>query len=120
MQTVKVKSMMSYGGHSSRANGSVDLTLVAKYSELTNSMQLLQMLNNDVNIQVKKGSDKPFKLGMFRIKSVNFNGDGESKIKLNSLNDFVDMDNMNELITQDEFTVLFSAKIEEEEEDDEE
>ena len=47
--TVKVKEVVKYGGHSLSANGSVNFTLKASYSELTNTIQLMQMLNNDVN-----------------------------------------------------------------------
>ena len=49
---VKVKGMYGYKGHNISANGSVNLTIVGKYSELTNSVKLLQMLNNDVTIQI--------------------------------------------------------------------
>jgi hypothetical protein len=120
---IKVKEMMSYGGHSLKANGSVDLTLKAQYSQCASSMKLLQMLNNDVKIQVKK-SGKPFKIGMFRIKEVKFDGDGESIIKFNTLSDFAEVDEMNNLIqaTVDEpkeFTVMFVADVEEENEEEE-
>lgn len=119
MKKIKVQSFCSYRGHSVLQNGSVNLTLKAKYSEITNSVQLLQLLNNDVNVQIKQGTDKPFKIGSFRIKSIGFDGDGESILKFNSLNDFVDIDSINKLITKDEFKVLFSANIEEEEESEE-
>jgi hypothetical protein len=111
---IKVKELMSYGGHSLKANGSVDLTLKAQYSQCANTIKLLQMLNNDVKIQVKK-SGKPFKIGMFRIKEVKFDGDGESTVKFNTLSDFAEVDEMNNLIqaTADEpkeFNVLFVAE----------
>jgi hypothetical protein len=117
---IKIKEMMSYGGHSLKANGSVDLTLKAQYSQCTKSMQLLQMLNNDVKIQIKK-SGKKFSIGFFRIKEVKFDGDGESTVKFNTLSDFADVDSMNNLVkvTQDEpeeFIVMFAAEIEEESE----
>ena len=115
---VKVKGIYGYKGHNISANGSVNLTIVGKYSELTNSVKLLQLLNNDVTIQIKMGSDKPFKIGSLRIKNIAFDDDGESIIKLNSIADFVDTDKLNNLITKDEFNVLFSADIEED--DDEE
>jgi hypothetical protein len=122
---IKVKEMMSYGGHSLKANGSVDLTLKAQYSQCAKSMQLLQMLNNDVKIQIKKAAGKSFKIGMFRIKEVKFGGDGESIVKFNTLSDFADVDEMNNLIpsTADEpkeFAALFAAEIEDENEREEE
>ena len=118
MRKIKVTGFYSYKGHSVLQNGSVNITLKAQYSGITNSVQLLQMLNNDVNIHVKMATEKkPFTIGTFRIKSINFDDDGESIVKFNSLNDFVDIDGINRLITKDEFKVLFSANIEEEDDE---
>ena len=118
---IKVKEVVKYGGHSLSANGSVNFTLKAAYSELTNSIKLMQMLNNDVNIKAKVPSGKPMKLGMFRIKQIVIDGDGESTIKFNGLNDYIEMDNLNLLpLNSDdnkEFVVLMEAEIEEEDEE---
>jgi len=112
---VNVSGMFGYKGHSVSANGSVNLTLKAKYSELTTSVKLLQLLNNDVTIKVKKGSDKSQKLGIFRIKSVTIDGDGESVVKFNSIIDYVEIDNVNEIVGDEEFKTLFTSEVEEEE-----
>ena len=45
---VKVKEIVKYKGHTVKQNGSVDLKLTAMYSELTKSMQVLQMLNHQL------------------------------------------------------------------------
>lgn len=117
MVEVKVKVVASYAGHSLRQNGNVDFTLKCQYSELTNYIQLIQMLNNDVNITVKMPSEKPLKLGMFRIKEIKIDGDGEGVIKFNSLNDFVEVNNLNKIVTKELFQVMFKSEIEEESED---
>lgn len=123
----KVKAMCSYGGHGIRMNGNVDLTLKSKYSELPNYIQLIQMLNNDVTITAKT-VDGEFGLGVFRVKEIKVDHDGEGILKFNSLNDFVETDNLNRLITAGatttEFGVTFEADIEledstEDEEDEE-
>lgn len=120
MTNVKVKQVVVYGGHSMSANGSVNLTLKSAYSELPNSIQQLQMLNNDVNIKAKLPGGKPMKLGMFRIKQIVVDGDGESVLKFNGLSDYIEMDNLNllPLNTDDnkEFTVMMEAEVELEEE----
>lgn len=120
---VKVKEIVKYGGHNLSANGSVNLTLKASYSELTNTIQLMQMLNNDVNIKAKIPGEKAMKLGMFRIKEIKVEGDGESVIKFNSLNDYTEMDNLNYLPIKgsenEEFAVMMSAEIEIEKEGEE-
>ena len=121
MKQIGVKEIVKYGGHNLSANGSVNLTLKARYSELPNSIMLMQMLNNDVTIKAKIAGQKPMKLGVFRIKEVKIDGDGESVIKFNSLSDYVEMNNLNILPLNDsdsqEFVVKMDAEIEEEEEE---
>lgn len=116
MMNVKVKEVVKYGGHSLSANGSVNFTLKAQYSELPNTIKLMQMLNNDVNIKAKVPGGKPMKLGFFRVKRIVIDDDGESTIKFNGLNDYVEMDNLNMLpLNTDEnkeFVVLMEADIE--------
>ena len=60
------------------------------------------------------------KLGFFRIKQIVIDGDGESTIKFNGLNDYIEMDNLNLLpLNSDEnkeFVVLMEAEIEIDEE----
>ena len=116
---IKVKEVVKYAGHSLSANGSVNFTLKASYSELTNTIQLMQMLNNDVVIKAKLPGGKPMKLGMFRIKQIVIDGDGESTLKFNGLNDYIEMDNLNVLpLNNDEnkeFVVVTEAEIENEE-----
>lgn len=116
MMNVKVKEVVKYGGHSLSANGSVNFTLKAQYSELPNTIKLMQMLNNDVNIKAKVPGGKPMKLGFFRVKQIVIDGDGESTIKFNGLNDYIEMDNLNLLpLSTDEnkeFVVLMEADIE--------
>lgn len=123
MKQVRVKQVVKYGGHSLSANGSVNFTLKATYSELVNTIQVMQMLNNDVSIKAKVPGSKPMKLGMFRIKQITIDGDGESTIKFNGLNDYIEMDNLNILPTNSDenkmFTVMMEADIEEEGDKDE-
>ena len=120
---LKVKEVVKYGGHSLSANGSVNFTLNAQYSELTNTIMLMQMLNNDVSIKAKIPNEKPMKLGHFRIKQIIIDDDGESKIKFNGLSDYIEMDNLNLLpLNSDEnkqFVVLMEADIEVEEGEEE-
>jgi len=123
MIPIKVSQVVKYGGHSLAASGSVNLTFKAMYSELTKTIQLHQMLNNDVTVKAKlPGQAKPIMLGMFRISGLNTSGDGCSTIKLNGLNTYVEMDNLNLLPTKqdgddDLFIVRYEAEIEEEDED---
>ena len=125
MKQIKVKQVVKYGGHSLSANGSVNFTLKAAYSELVNTIQAMQMLNNDVVIKAKVPGSKPMKLGMFRIKQITVDGDGESTIKFNGLNDYVEMDNLNLLPTKrDEgdgsFAIQMLAELEPEDDEGEE
>lgn len=117
---IKIRQIVKYKGHSLSANGSVNLTLKASYGELTNTIKLMQMLNNDVNIKAKLPGSKPFELGSFRIKQISIDGDGESTLKFNGLNEYIEMDALNMLPMTDEdvkdFAVLMESEIYEEEE----
>lgn len=122
MKQIRVREVVKYGGYSLSANGSVNLTLKADYSELVNTIQVQQMLNNDVSIKAKLPGGKPMRLGMFRVKSTTIDGDGESTLKFNGLNDYIEMDNLNLLPTKgsgDEmFVVMMEADVEEEDDED--
>ena len=114
---IVVKEVVNYKGHSVKANGSVDLSFTSMYDELTNSIQCLQMLNNDVSIVAKLPNEKPVELGMFRIKSVIFDDDGESTLKFNSLDQNVELENLGKIITSEKFQVRMTAMVELEDED---
>lgn len=115
MKTIKVKEVVTYAGHSLRANGSVNLTVKAMYSELTNSIQMMQMLNNDVDLKARVANGKPMRLGYFRIQEIKVDSDGESTIKFNGISDNIEMDHLNELPLNDadtkQFTILAVAEV---------
>lgn len=113
---IDVKEVVSYKGHSIKANGNVDLSFSAMYSEITSSIKVLQMLNNDVNVYAKKPNEKAIALGMYRIKEVKFDDDGESTIKFNSIDTSVELDNLAKIITSDQFQIRMVAEVEEENE----
>lgn len=123
MMNVKVREVVRYAGHNITANGAVTFNLVASYSELTNTIQAMQMLNNDINIKAKIPGGKAMKLGMFRLNQIVIDGDGESKLKFKGLNDYIEMDNLNALpLNSDEnkeFQILMEAEIESEDDDEE-
>lgn len=119
MKEIVVGQVAKYGGHTVAATGVVSLTLKAEYSELVNSIQLTQLLNNDVFIKAKVPGSNPMKLGMFRVNDVNISGDGSSVIKLKGVNTYIEMNNLNLLPTksddgEERFQVRYEATIEEE------
>lgn len=118
---ISIKEIVSYKGHSVKANGNVDISFSAMYGEVTNSIKVLQLLNNSVLIFAKLPGNKPIKLGSFNVKNVLFDGDGESILKFTSLVDFVEMDSLNKIISQENFQIKMEAdvELEEGEEDDE-
>ena len=66
---------------------------------------------------------KAKKLGIFRIKQITIDGDGESKIKFDTLKDYVEVDNLNSLpLNSDdvkEFQLMYKADVELESEENE-
>ena len=123
---LKVMEVMKYGGHSLSANGMVNVTFTAMYSELAKSLQLMQLLNEDVTVAAKLPSEKPMPLGTFRVHQLIVDDDGESKVKLRGMSELVETDSLNSLPLRNsdvpEFQVMFKADIESvegDEEDDE-
>jgi len=116
---VTVKEVVSYKGHSVQKNGNLNISFSAMYSEITNSMQLLQLLNNDVKILAKLPGEKAISLGTFGVKSILFGGDGTSVLKFTSLCDFVELENINAIVSQENFQVKFEGDIEAENEEEE-
>lgn len=115
-KNLKVKSVVSYGGHSLKQSGAVTLTFNCEYPELTNTILLMQAINNDVMIKVKELNKKPIKLGVFRIQEIKVKSYGDSVIKFTSINDFVEMNNLNAIADTEYLTALFESEIELEEE----
>lgn len=109
---IAIKEIVSYRGHSVKKNGNIDLTFSAMYGELTNSIQVLQLLNNDVKITVKLAGSKPMVLGSYSVKNVTFDGDGESILKFTSLLDYVEIDNLNFIISQENFQIKLESDVE--------
>lgn len=120
MKKVKIREVVSYNGHNVKSNGVVNLNLKAMYSELVNTIQVLQLLNNDVKISVIEGKSEN-SLGMFRVKNVSVSDDGESVLKFETLAEAAEMDKINSLVGKEtEFTINMFAEVETEEESDEE
>lgn len=121
---VRVKQFAQYATHSTTSKGIVNLTVKSSYSNLSQTIKLLQMLNNDITLKAKVGRNKPFVIGTFRIKDIVVDGDGESKIKFTSILDYVNASRITDLIMIDEdikeFVLMSECNIEEEEGESEE
>lgn len=117
---IAIKMVANYKGHSVKTNGNVDLAFSAMYDQITKSIEVLQLLNTDVIITAKLPGTKPVKLGSFNVKNVIFDNDGESILKFNTLTDFVEMNNINSIITQDSFQLKLEANVNVEENEEEE
>ena len=115
MKTIKVKMNVSYATHSTKENGIVNLTLRAAYDQLTHSIEAMQMLNNDVEIQAKAKSGA-IKLGSFRIKNILVDGDGESKLNFTSTKEFANLNGLNSIVPDvaddNKFAVLMVVQVE--------
>lgn len=118
---VKVITEGVYVSHGVKKNKSIDLVIKAPYSELRNYIQTIQMLNENVDVSVKIGSDKPVLLGSFMISNINVDNDGEGKVRLNSQLDFVNANEINTLASRSDepLKVLFKCKIDSEDESEE-
>ncbi len=113
---IKIKHIVSYAGHSITANGKVTFTLKAMYANLTNTIQLMQLLNYDLDIKARINKQVVL-LGVFKIDKIIIDGDGESKIKFIGISDYIELDNLNNLPLQNEneseFQILLEGELEE-------
>jgi hypothetical protein len=117
-KVVKFKSVCKYNGHNIKANSSVDLNLKFAYDELTNYIKLLSLLNENIDVSVKIEDDAVQMLGVFMLKELKVDHDGESIVKFNSMIDHVEADMLNTLVGKT-FRVMFKANVEAEDEGDE-
>lgn len=115
---VDVKQVVSYGGHNTNKNGSVTLTLEAAYSELTGTMKLNQMLNENVKVTATVPDAKPAVLGVFMIDNINIHNDGTSRIKLKGLAESVESGNILDLPRASDDNPMFNVQYEADIEDD--
>jgi hypothetical protein len=118
-KSLQTKIVAKYAGHSVKANKNVDVNFVAGYDQLTSSIQLLQLLNVDVEVMAKLPDEKPMKLGSFRVKGVNIDHDGESKILFNGMDDYVDTNAINKLVGSELVQLKFEGIVDVEEGDEE-
>jgi len=118
---VKIKVEGKYSTHSVKANKNVDVTFKIPYSELTEYIKTIQMLNENVIIAGKIGSDKkPLKLGTFMVSAINIDRDGQGTFKINTQLDFANADHLNELATRTDEPLIIFMKANIELEDDQE
>lgn len=114
MKKIRIKEVVTYNGHKVKSNGKIDLLFKAKYEELVNSIQVMQLLNNDVKIKSKIAGSPAADLGVFRVSKIVVNGDGESVISFSTLTDYAEINNINSLAGTEMCQILMEAEIEEE------
>lgn len=115
---IQVNAVASYKGHNVGNNGQIRLKMAMGYDEIVNAIELLQFLGNNIDVKTRlQGDVKGSKIGSFTLHHVAIDHDGESTITLLSMTDYVEIQNINDLIQQ-KFKVRFEADIENEEEDD--
>jgi hypothetical protein len=117
---LQTKVVASYGGHSIKANKSVDLTLKVKYDELEKVVMLLQFLNENIDITIKRQGQKAQQLGTFMLKEVKVDHDGASVVKFNSMIDHVNADDINTMVGEDLMQIKLDADSQYQEDKDEE
>lgn len=108
---IKTKMVVQYNGHNVRKGGDLDLNFKTDYSEIVNTLSLMRMLNQNINIKIKIGHNKPETLGTFSLKNVNIDRDGESKIKFNSEMVHIDTNKLLDLLTPDTLIIMQATAV---------
>lgn len=122
---IDIEQVVTSGGYSINANGIAMVTFKSKYGELVNTVNMLQLLNNDVDVIAKVPGEKDRAVGKyFRIKQIIVDGDGEQTVKLQGVSEFVDTESLASLPFKNaevpEFRVHLTSSIELEDENDDE
>lgn len=118
VKKISVKTFANYKAHSVNGKGVVKLTVSIAYVDLSDAVKLLQLLNSDVNVRAKFGNEKPFKIGIFKIDKFAVDRDGNVKVTFNSFTDYVEMNVIVKLITENDSTFVLGCDGEVEFEDD--
>lgn len=118
VKKISVKTFANYKAHSVNGKGVVKLTVSIAYADLSDAVKLLQLLNSDVNVRAKFGNEKPIKIGSFKIDKFAVDRDGNVKLTFNSFTDYVELDMIANLITEDDTTFVLGCDGEVELEDD--
>lgn len=120
MKKIKCTLEAQYDGHSIKRNGDLDLNFKLPYSELTSSLLLVQMINTNIDLIARIGTEKPVKLGTFMLKNLGIDRDGESKVRFNSEVDNIEINNFVNLTEKETIIKLkCQAMVEREEDSDE-
>ena len=122
---IDIEQVVTSGGYSINANGIAMVTFKSKYGELVNTVNMLQLLNNDVDVVAKVPGEKERAVGKyFRIKQIIVDGDGEQTVKLQGVSEFVDVESLASLPFKNaevpEFRVHLTSSIELEDENGDE
>ena len=121
---ISIRQVVTYQNHNRRNNGAVTLNLNSEYSELVHTIELQQLLSQDIHIVAKVAGERPYKLGLFRLKKSTILDDGESKLQFEGLSDYVEVDNLNHLPLKSDdvpqFAVTYTATVELEDDEEEE
>ena len=112
-QKLQIKTVATYNCHNVRANKSVDITFKFAYGDLLEYIKTIQMLNENVIIKVKQHDSKSQMLGVFMVKDIHIDHDGEGRIKFNSMTDQSEVQLMHLLANNEPFKILMEAEIEE-------
>lgn len=106
------KIVALYASHSVNKAGTVKITLKAGYDQLSQSVMLLRMIQENITVKVKLLDRKPFLLGTFKLDNLSFDKNGISTIKLSSFTEAIDSDKLADLVTMNLMQIKFEAEIE--------
>jgi hypothetical protein len=121
-ETLRIKAVGKYYGHSFKQNGAVELKLKFGYEELPNYYMKLPFLRSENTTIVSKVEDgAAMELGTFMLKSYSMDHDGEGTVTFSSLYDHVEPENLNELVANKDklVKIMFKADIEVEQDEEE-
>ena len=98
-EKLAITAVGQYDGHTVKKNKAIDLKFKFSYDERSNMATAIAFINQNINVVVKVENNKPVKIGMFDMHELKFDKDGQCFVKLSSTIDYIETDNLNEIIT---------------------
>ena len=111
-----IKAVAIYNGHTIKKNFDIELKLRFIDEQLPNALQFVACIGKQVILKAKVGKEA-YQLGVFNINRINIDKDGNAFISFMSNNDYVNLENIEKLMVEDD--VRIAGKITEVHEDEE-
>lgn len=99
-----IKAFAIYNGHTIRKNFDVELKLLFVDTQMPNALQFVAGIGRQVMLKAVMGKEKLY-IGTFNVNRINIDKNGNTNISLMSNRDYVNLENIEKLMVEEEIKV---------------